>query len=68
MLPSARGLLELEGCSSTPLNGGTKCAGATSAKRRALRTFQVNMSEENKEALREAKHTCQSVVDSARLE
>ena len=45
-----------------------ECAEATSAKRRALRTFQANMSEENKEALRVATHTCQSVVDSARRE
>ena len=45
-----------------------ECAETTSAKRRALRTFQANMSEENKEALRVATHTCQSVVDSARRE
>ena len=45
-----------------------ECAETTSAKRRALQTFQANMSEENKVALRVATHTCQSVVDSARRE
>ena len=45
-----------------------ECVEATSAKRCALRTFHANVSEENKEALRVATHTCQSVVDSARRE
>ena len=45
-----------------------ECAVATSAKRRALRTFQKNMSEDNKEALREASRNCQAVVDNARQE
>ena len=43
-----------------------ECVEATSAKRHALRTFQVNMLEENKEVLREATYTCQTVVDSVR--
>ena len=45
-----------------------ECAEATLARSRALRTFQANMLEENKEAVRVATHTCQSVVDSARRE
>ena len=47
-----------------------ECAAATSAKRRALRTFRKkkNMSEDNKEALREASHSCQAVEDNTRQE
>ena len=45
-----------------------ECAAATSAKRCALRKFQRDMSEANKEALREAAHHCQAVADKAKQE
>ena len=41
---------------------------ATSDKRHALQTFQRNMSEDDKEALREATRNCQSVIDNAKRE
>ena len=61
--PGAKGVL---GLSSAWWNAA--CHEATAAKRRAMRTFKSNMSEENRKAVEETTKRCQEIADNAKKE